>query len=141
MKKRLRHHADAIIGMLTGWQMYGNYKYFAPYGLGHYTYDYRKNEFLFEDKPIDIPPIFTTIYHWFKNEIKKQNIDLTLLKTTKIKIHIHDYEKDITVVEKKLLFFKYYKDVEVESFKAQYKIEIKTAENDYSKSSFGIIMY
>lgn len=139
MKKRLKHHADAILGILTGYQMIGMYDYFSTHGIGRYEYDYRKNELRFEGNIASAPPILLWIHEWYLNEIKKHNIKSNLLSDTMIKIDIYKRSSQIAVDEKNFIFLTYYVDRAVPTYMAKYDVIIKTASDDYSKSSVGEI--
>lgn len=138
-RKRLNHHADAIIGMLTGHHMVGQAEYFRKYGLGLYQYDYRTGILLFNGQAIHTFPIFELIREWFENEIRTFNIDPNSFRRTMVHVNLKEVVYLDAVTMKKWWIFKVYPKVKVEAFKAHYSVDFETIGRTYSKQSAGII--
>jgi hypothetical protein len=140
-RKRFNHYGDAIIGILTGYQVVMDSKYFKKYGHGLYVMDLLTGYFTFNGKTEEKFPVFFNIQNWFDNEIKKASVDVNFIKEAKIILKVAEphQEKQIIIEKRSLFFFKKKIAIDYYSYKTDVNFVFLTDEKDYSKAGEGVI--
>jgi len=140
-RKRLNHFADAISGMLTGYQIVANYNYFESLGEGEYSLDLLKASLTFKGNRIEMFPIFSNIQKWFQKEIKQHRIDVNFIIEAKVILLLKNRlpQNKIKIEITKWIFFKRIYEIDRYEYKTVINCILKTDEHDYSKKSVGAI--
>ena len=131
--KRLNHYADAIIGILKGYQIYESHSYFDKYGEGEYYFNLNNSELKFNGNNIDLFPIFSSIKEWFDNDVKKHTIDIENFHRTTVEISVFNKQP-------KELRFSTFNIARWNQYDMNILVNIVTDQKKhYSKKSSGII--
>lgn len=140
-RKRFNHFGDAIIGMLTGYQVISNFKYFKMYGHGEYVLDLLKGSFTLNGKEIDIFPIFANIQKWFNNEISKLRIDIRYLSEAMVTLRVAEPDpiETFRIETRSCIFFKKIIEYHQHKYRTRIILSLITDEKDYSKKANGVI--
>ncbi len=83
-RNRLNHFADAIIGILNGWQVIADAEVFKKCGAGIYSIDLLHETVSFNGKVIAPLPVFSYMFEWFENETKNNTNPDAVLTTAKV---------------------------------------------------------
>ena len=139
--KRLNHYADAIIGILNGYQIYRSHSYFDKYGEGEYYFNLNNGELKFNGNNIDPFPIFRSIKDWFDKDVKKHTIDVENFHQTTVEISVFNkHQKELRFVKRKWLFFPIFINHKWNEYDMNILVNIITDQNKhYSKKSTGLI--
>jgi hypothetical protein len=106
-RKRLNHFADAVIGILTGYQAITNFDYFKKYGEGEYVLDLLKGHLTFNGADAELFPIFSNIQSWFNSEITTNRIDKDFINVAKVILKVGPISvQQIRTEVRNWLFFK-----------------------------------
>ncbi len=138
-RKRLNHFGDAVIGILTGYQVLTNADYFTKYGQGDYELDLLTEKLKFNGSTIESFPIFLFLQKWFNNEIIKNKIDKNFITLASIELKVGPPTGEKIRIETKWLFFKRVVEIDRYDYKIIIKLNLKTDEKDYSKQGIGAI--
>lgn len=140
-RKRLKHFGDAVIGILTGYQVILNSDYFEKYGQGEYILDLLKGHFTFNGDEKEMFPIFSNIQKWFNNEIVKNRIDINFVATAKVTLQVEKPNpgEKIRIETRSWLFFKKIVEIDMYKYKTVINFTLITDEKDYSKTGVGAI--
>ncbi len=140
-RKRLNHFADAISGILTGYQIVVNYNYFHSFGQGEYILDLLNANLTFKGNKIEMFPIFSNIQKWFQKEIEKNRIDVNFIIEAKIILSVEKpvAPEKIRIEMRKWIFFKKFYEIDRYEYKTAINCILKTDEHDYSKKTSGAI--
>lgn len=133
-RKRLNHFADAVIGMLTGYQAISNFDYFKKYGKGEYVLDLLKGQLTFNGTDTELFPIFSNIQTWFNNEETKNKIDKNLIIVAQVILNVGPISvRHIRTEMRNWLLIKRVIQNDIYECKTDINFVFKTDEKDYSK--------
>jgi len=140
-RKRLNHFADAIFGMLRGYQIIINFDFFHALGQGEYVLDLLNASLTFNGNKTEMFPIFLNIKQWFQKEIEKNKIDVNFIIEAKIILSVEKPipPEKIRFETRKWIFFKKIHEIDKYDYKTVINCILKTDEHDYSKQSIGAI--
>ncbi len=133
-RKRLKHFGDAIIGILTGYQVIVNFDYLEKDGQGEYVLDLLTGRFTFNGRDTELFPLFSNIQKWFNNEITKNRIDIKLITVAQIIFEVGPISVQQVGTEiRSWLFFKKVLKNNIYYCKTDINLILKTDKMDYSK--------
>ena len=141
-RKRLNHFPSAILGILNGYQMYGQIKYFWDKGTGTYVYDLLNDKLEFEGESIPAFPIFGITKKWFETDIEKNRIQREKIESAVIRLDIKKKDERILTIQKAYLFGIIKKTISLPNERdmlGEAKVSIKTDEKEYSKTSICVV--
>ena len=134
-RKRLNHFADAVIGILTGYQAISNFEHFKKYGEGEYVLDLLKGQLLFNGADTELFPIFSNIQLWFNKEISTNTIDKNLITVAQVILKVGPISvRHIHTEVREWIFFKRTIQNDIYDCKTDINVILKTEEKDYSKT-------
>lgn len=133
-KKRLNHFADAIIGILTGYQIVGDRSHFCLQGEGEYVLNLLNGDLKFNGKETDKYPIFEYVLKWFDRETTNYKIQKSCFTHASVVVKVE--EDKTTSVETGWIFTS---RTESFGYATEISVNIKTEDHDYSKRAKGNI--
>ena len=140
-RSRLNHFADAIIGILNGWQVIADAEAFKKRGTGIYSIDLLHETVSFNSKAISVLPAFSYLFEWFENETKNNTNPEAVLTTAKVIFTVGEKsESGSYCLEYGLFGVTLYKK-RIQTYERETEIEVilKTNSRDYSKKGHGVI--
>ena len=140
-RNRLNHFADAIIGILTGYQVLIDYQNFKKKGPGTYTIDLLNEKVTFNGAEIDIFPVFSYIIDWFRNETENNTNPKANLTTAKVLFRVENKTESTPYYQefKLFRFTLFRKKFTTYQYNTEIDVILKTQTDDYSKKGEGVI--
>lgn len=141
-RKRLKHFSDAIIGILTGYQVKSNFDHIKKNGQGEYVLDLLTGGLAFNGQDTALFPLFANIKKWFNTEITKNKIDTSFITVAKLSFEVGPISvQQFRTEERSLFFFKKVFTNDVYDCKTVINLILKTNEEDYSKRTEAAINF